>query len=163
MWQRKQTIYFFLSAALILLMPLSPLLEAGNAGNGGYAAQIKASLYEITLSHTGPLGPEDTQSLLPLAVLLYGTALMLAFLIFQYKNRPLQIRLSRSLTLVLTLVQFSYLILLYRATASMGDAALQFHYGWNLPIPAIAAVLTWMGHLGVKADEALVRAADRIR
>lgn len=163
MWQRKQTIYFFLSAALIFLMPLTTLLEAGNPGTEGYAASLKINLYEISLSHNGPIGPSDVQSLIPLAVLLYGTALMLLILIFQFKNRPLQIKLSRSLSLVLALVQLSYIVLMYRAVTSMGDASLQFKYGWNIPLPAIAALLTWMGHRGVKADEALVRAADRIR
>lgn len=163
MWQRKQTIYFFLSAALIFLMPLSSLLEAGNTAAEGYAASLKINLYEISLKHTGPIGPEDSQSLIPLSVLLYGSALMLLILIFQYKNRPLQIKLSRSLSLVLALVQLSYIVLMYRAVASMGDTSLQFQYGWNIPFPAIAAILAWMGYRGVKQDEALVRAADRIR
>jgi hypothetical protein len=163
MWQRKQTIYFFLSALLIFAMPFSPLLEAKNNGNQGYSAHLKASIYELSIHHSGPLGPEETQSLIPLTVLLYGTALMLLIIIFQYKNRPLQIRLSRSLTLVLALVQASYLILMYRAVQSMGDTPLTMNYGWNIPIPAICAALVWLGHLGAKADEALVRAADRIR
>lgn len=163
MWQRKQTIYFFLAALLILMTPFTPLLKASNRGNEGYAAEVIATVDEVALNHTGPLGPQENQSLIALAVLLYGTALMLLLLIFQFRNRPLQIKLSRSLSLVLALVQVSYSIIIYRALASLGHTSLTIEYGWNLPLPAISALLVWLGYRGVKADEALVRAADRIR
>ena len=74
--------------------------------------------------------------------------------IFIYKNRPLQIKLI-SLSLVLILIAVGLYIYV--------DGPSVFFLDWPFYLLPVGFVLQYLAKRGVKADEELVRSADRLR
>ena len=96
----------------------------------------------------------------PLFVLILVAASLSIFAIFKYKRRPLQARFS-----VIAAIIF---LLWYPAVALVNEymmpSGLQFDMlnVWGA-LPAVCSILCVLAFKGIKDDERLVRAADRIR
>jgi drug/metabolite transporter (DMT)-like permease len=89
--------------------------------------------------------------LLVVAVLAFGT-------IFLFKKRMLQIRLTMFSTVVLIgyyLALVAYIFMLAEDTS--------FTPSWTICLPFVSIILNWLAIRGIGADEALVKAYDRLR
>ena len=98
-----------------------------------------------------------------LAVLLLAC---MAFILFSYKNRMRQIRLSRIVSFVLVLFVGVLLLGLDQAAGGMfpgREEASLVQYRWPVYMPLVALVFMWLALRGIRKDEELVRSSDRLR
>ena len=150
MIQRIQTIYLLLVVALGVTLCFVPVVQLVTPEE---AAELQ--IWELTAFGGAPL-----QGLWGLAL---ATVLIpvLAFVdIFLFKKRLVQARLN-IFTVMLCLGWYGVLALyIWLAKMSMG---VDWHILPWASIPLVCMVLTLMATRGILKDEALVRAADRIR
>jgi len=150
MIQRIQTLYLLAVAALgitLLFMPVVQLVSPQEAA--------ELQVYELSAMGGAPLqglwGLTLTTALIPLLALVD---------IFLYKKRILQARLN-IFTVMLCLGYYGVLaIYIWLAKVSLG---VEWHIIPWASIPLICLILTLMATRAILKDEALVRAADRIR
>jgi hypothetical protein len=156
MLQRIQSVYLFLVVIFGVLFFFFPLglftLESGSAaikliGRNLSPENIQAEyagLFRWTLKGTGLV-----------------CIFLAMFTIFQFRSRLYQVKLCRFnilLHLVLLVVSFFYLDQL---KASLSQ--LSFAYGPSIFFPLASLFLLLLAIRSINRDEALVRAADRIR
>lgn len=154
MIQRIQTIYLIVVAALMAVALFAPL--------GWFAAEGE----EFTLRALGleNAAGETVQSTLHLAVLAVAATLLPVAVIFLFRRRMLQLRLcavEAVLLLGTALMEGIYYFLGWRFFAQT-----QFHAQALRPaiaLPLVCLVLVYLAARAILRDEALVRAADRIR
>ena len=164
MIQRIQTLYLLTIVILGVLLCFMPVLQFTSAPD----ADIQR-LFELGASGMDELTPDmETLFLQPITLkgvwgLTITTALIpvLAFFdIFLYRKRLLQARLN--IFLALLCLGYYGVLFIYTWFAKM-NFALDWHITFWASIPAICFVLTLMATRRILKDEALVRAADRIR
>ena len=149
MIQRIQSIYLLVVTILMVICMCSSV------------GSIITSTNEISefgnLFITLPDGTKDYAPwalfviLLVVAVLAFGT-------IFLFKKRMLQIRLTIFSTVVLIgyyLALVAYIFMLAEDTS--------FTPSWTICLPFVGIILNWVAIRGIGADEALVKAYDRLR
>ena len=149
MIQRIQSVYLLVVSILMVICMCNPI------------GSIIASTNEISefgnLCITLPDGTKDYAPwalftiLLVVAVLAFGT-------IFLFKKRMLQIRLTIFSSVMLIgyyLAVVAYIFMLAEET--------NFTPSWTICLPLIGIILNWLAIRGIGADEALVKAYDRLR
>ena len=149
MIQRIQSVYLLVVTILMVVCMCSPV------------GSIIANTQEISefgnLCITLPDGTKDYAPwalfviLLVVAVLSFGT-------IFLFKKRMLQIRLTIFSSVVLVgyyLALVAYIFMLAENTS--------FTPSWTICLPFSGIILNWLAIRGIGADEALVKAYDRLR
>lgn len=150
MIQRIQSIYLLVTTVLMIVCMCNPV---GSILSSDNEISTFTNLY-ITIAG----GQKDYA---PWA--LFGILLIIALLafitIFLYKKRMLQIRLTifSSILLIgyyLTLAVFVFTILADETS---------FTPSWLVCLPFVALVLNWLAIRAIGADEALVKAYDRLR
>ena len=149
MIQRIQTIYLLVVSILAIICMCSPV------------GSIIASTQEISefsnLCITLSDGTKDYAPwalfviLLVIAGVSFGT-------IFLFKKRMLQIRL----TIFSSVLLIGYYITLVAFILLLADGA-SFTPSWTICLPFVALVLNWLAIRAIGADEALVKAYDRLR
>lgn len=157
MLQRKQSLFLLIGALLAFATWLFPI--ASFEGADGIHRLWTTGLFD-------PEGVENTLAspVLPFSVLhtILGAALVLS--IFFYGNRKRQMRVVRgTYLLILAVVAFQYItrnsVLAYLAQ----DGAVQNWYGLSFYLPLVVLVLAFLAERAIKADDELVRSADRLR
>lgn len=154
MIQRLQTVFLALAAILMSLLFSRPMsfattdqaLPAGNVQN---------------MLADGVYNTQDHIVLLILAIL---GILVPLITIFLYRNRPLQMKLSR-LSIALAGL-FIVLIIVFlqqnnQELAFESDIAIEYGYGYIIPVLAILFLALAIRY--IRKDEKLVRSADRLR
>ena len=149
MIQRIQSVYLLVVTILMIVCMCSPV------------GSIIASTNEISefgnLCITMPDGTKDYAPwalfviLLIVAILSFGT-------IFLFKKRMLQIRLTIFSSVVLIgyyMALIAYIFMLAEDTSITPS--------WIICLPFIGIILNWLAIRGIGADEALVKAYDRLR
>lgn len=154
MIQRKQTIYLFLAAVACIVCMCLPLGTLQLQGMG-----VEPVLYNMALVQTEGNSPTYNFAYLPLFIALAIPAVVALVAIFLFKNRLLQARLC-SFNLLLLLVWMAlFAYYKYFQLTAIGE----LQQTWSSVLPFVAAVFNYLAYKGIKADERLVRAADRIR
>ena len=154
MIQRKQTIYLFLAAVACIVCMCLPLGILQLQGMG-----VEPVLYNMALVQTEGNSPTYDFVYLPLFIALAIPAVVALVAIFLFKNRKLQARLC-SFNLLLLLVWMAlFAYYKYFQLTAIGE----LQQTWSSVLPFVAAVFNYLAYKGIKADERLVRAADRIR
>ncbi len=151
MIQRKQTAFLLLAVALsvaCLCMPLCTFVPRGEVG-------VASTMYNLWVS--GPGSGHDL-SVWALFAILLVTCPVALFTIFAFHNRRAQARLCVFNALLLAGWYAVFAIMVLGRT---GDAAV--HVRAAAAFPLIALALHLVARRAILADEALVRAADRIR
>lgn len=122
---------------------------------------IIASTQEISefgnLCITFPDGTKDYATWALFAILLV-VALLSFGTIFLFKKRMLQIRLTIFSCVMLIgyyMALIAYIFMLAEGTS--------FSPSWSICLPFICIILNWLAIRGIGADEALVKAYDRLR
>lgn len=152
MIQRKQTL--FLSLALILtLVCLCSRVAAFSPQRFG----VDTEMFNLWIQNTD--GTVDW-TVVPLCGVLCVSAVISIATIFTYTTRKLQANLC--LWNVLLNIVWYVLYAVYTRTC-MPDPGMTLHVDYVVILPAIAIILQFMARKGIKADDALLRAAERIR
>lgn len=149
MIQRIQSVYLLVVTILMIVCMCSPV------------GSIIANTNEISefgnLCITMPDGTKDYAPWALFAILLV-VAILSFVTIFLFKKRMLQIRLTIFSSVVLIgyyLALVAYIFMLAENTS--------FTPSWTICLPFIALILNWLAIRGIGADEALVKAYDRLR
>lgn len=136
MWQRIQTLYLGIGAALLF------------------------SLFFCTMATIpGPDGTEETVAYTDKAVILAMNIICLAgeiFCIFCFKNRKVQMWLSTFIGIVL--IGYQSLLAAYFFLLK-GEMVFSF----TAVFPLVAAILNFMATAGIMHDEAVVKASSHLR
>ena len=149
MIQRIQSVYLLVVSILMVICMCNPI------------GSIIASTNEI--SEFGNLAitlPDGTKDYAPWAlfVILLIVAILAFVTIFLFKKRMLQIRL----TIFSSVVLIGYYLAL-AALIFMTAEDTNFTPSWTICLPFIGIILNWLAIRGIGADEALVKAYDRLR
>lgn len=151
MIQRKQTLFLLIAVVLNFLCLIFPIGEFIPRGVG-----VNPLMYNLWI--------EDGQGSVsfasaPLFGILFLETIVSVVTIFRYNNRRQQIKFCSLNILLLVLWYITYAIVFSLNSIEDGD----FKLHMVAIFPLISLILTMMAKRGVKADEALIRAADRIR
>lgn len=157
MLQRIQSVYLFLSAALLLAAFFYPVISFINQ------QQIWLEVYISGFKdYSSPKLELNTYITYPMLFLLILTQLMALFAVFTYKNRKSQMRLAKTgitlLLVVIALIFFYYGNVLGKVTLSTPDFN---HTGIYLILAAL--VMLVLANRSILRDDKLVKAADRLR
>ena len=149
MIQRIQSVYLLVVTILMIICMCNPV------------GSIIASTNEISefgnLCITLPDGTKDYAPWALFAILMV-VAVLSFVTIFLFKKRMLQIRL----TIFSSIMLIGYYLALV-ALALMLAEGTSFTPSWIICLPFVAIVLNWLAIRGIGADEALVKAYDRLR
>ena len=149
MIQRIQSVYLLVVIILMIICMCNPV------------GSIIASTNEISefgnLCITLPDGTKDYAPWALFAILMV-VAILSFVTIFLFKKRMLQIRL----TIFSSIMLIGYYLALV-ALALMLAEGTSFTPSWIICLPFVAIVLNWLAIRGIGADEALVKAYDRLR
>lgn len=152
MIQRIQSVYLLLVTILLLVsawMPVGTFIS-----EEGWAAGVFRSWGVLVAG--GDVLP--TWGLFGILLL---SALAALCTIFLFRNRPLQIRLAIFGSLLLIGYYIVFLVFLFVLKSRLDD--LDFRMGWALCLPLVCLVLDYLAIRAIYRDEALVKAADRLR
>lgn len=152
MIQRKQTLFILLAIILSIVCLSLPIgvFEPQTMGD-------KATLFSLAIIDGN--GSYEIGISILLFILLLITCPIGLYTIFKYKNRKLQLSLC-ILNIILLLLWYG---IFYFTGYVMGYEKMDFQPEFVSCLPLVIMVLYIMAHQGVKADEKLVRSADRIR
>lgn len=150
MIQRKQTVFLFLAAVFGILALCMQLATVSFEGMTTYRI---FSLWAIGQSGTRSFVP------CPLFILMLLSASLSLFTIFLYKRRPLQAKLCMVNIFIMVLWYISMIVV----SKQLAPDAMNFQLEMASSFPAVTAILLFMARKGIRSDERLVRAADRIR
>ena len=129
----------------------------------GPLARFAVEEGELILSHFGVFNAEGEEELAtwPMTILFALVSAISLLNIFLYKNRVRQMRLSVFLMFLfagMTGMMFFYTWMVngsFDATATI--------YLWRFVIPPVSIILQYLAFRGIRRDELLVKAYDRIR
>ena len=149
MIQRIQSVYLLVVTILMVVCMCTPV------------GSIIASTHEISefgnLYITLPDGTKDYATWALFAILSVVAVLSFAT-IFMFRKRMLQIRLTIFSSVMLIgyyLALVAYIFMLAEDTS--------FTPSWTICLPFVCIILNWLAIRGIGADEALVKAYDRLR
>jgi hypothetical protein len=157
MWQRKQSLFLLIAALLCLGTWLFPVATYQRADGS------------FTLNTTGLYNAEgvevpDVEVKLPFNIVLSVLGVALLVTVFLFGDRRRQMRFVRG-TYLLLLGIIAFLFITdnsVQAYLEQGGAVIS-HYGASFFFPLAALILAVLAERSIKADEELVRSADRLR
>ncbi len=150
MIQRIQSIYLLMVTILMVICMCNPI---GSIITPNNEISTFTNLY-ITMA-------EDAKNYAPWAlfVVLLIISLLALVTIFLFKKRMLQIRL----TIFSSILLIGYYIMLILFVNTMLSDNTSFTPSWLVCLPFVALILNWLAIRSIGADEALVKAYDRLR
>ena len=150
MIQRKQTVFLFLA----LLATIACLcLPVGSFEPQGMGTENQLMNLWINEANGG-----RNFSVWALFAILLVTCPINTFAIFDYHNRKRQARFC-----MFSMLMIIGWYIVYGVFSQVLMRGFMFHVGFAACLPLIAFILLWLARHSILADEALVRAADRIR
>lgn len=150
MIQRKQTVFLF----LVLLATIACLcLPVGSFEPQGMGTENQLMNLWINEANGG-----RNFSVWALFAILLVTCPINTFAIFDYHNRKRQARFC-----MFSMLMIIGWYIVYGVFSQVLMPGFTFHVGFAACLPLIAFILLWLARHSILADEALVRAADRIR
>ncbi|MGN6395315.1 MAG: DUF4293 domain-containing protein [Mucilaginibacter sp.] len=155
MLQRVQSIYLLLASLAIFALFLFPLVHNFYADGKPLTLMVTGVYQDVNGQ------PVHTQFFMGITIATAIIGIIPLIIIFLYKNRKQQIALCYSMLLVIV----GYSFWLSRAAkAVMGNVQIDTHnWGIGLFLSSIAMLLVLLAIRGIKADEKLIKSADRLR
>ena len=155
MWQRKQSL-FLLLAIIFNILSLNFNLAKVEMDN----VIQNFSFYGLQATETG----EMLYSTTTLVVISMLSSLVSLITIFAFKKRQLQIKMAQlNLFVHLILIVSIFFMMDEAVTALKINSAEALDYGVSSYLVTLPLLFIYLAIRGIKKDEALVRAADRIR
>ena len=153
MIQRIQSVYLFVAAVLTLCLFGVPYAGFGS-GN---------TIFSATVCHLSPAADGvSATALAPLAAITLCAAVLCLIAIFMYSNRTRQmkvVKLNIALQVVVLIGMAAYC---YGLQKAMGEGV-AFSPKFAFIFPIISVLLLILAYRGIKADDDLVKSADRLR
>ncbi len=148
MIQRKQSVFLLLAALASFVCLMLPVGVFHPEGVG-----VDSVMYNLFILDGNGVASYVSS---PLFVVLLLGSLMSLVTVFLYRNRRLQMKMCSFNVLIHVIWYAAFFVLAYSnaGTFSFRNASI---------LPLVSMIFIIMARHGVKADEALVRAADRIR
>lgn len=159
MIQRIQSLFLLVIALSGIVFLFTPILEIIN--NESFYTMDAFNVFEMDNNAKNPL-----KSNIGLAVMSIIITLLSSIIIFLYKNRPLQIKLSKLLILLLALELAALFFYNDAAKSFLSEPTNEniiISYKIGVVIPIISIVFAYMTIRFIKKDDELVRSADRLR
>ncbi|MBF1391864.1 DUF4293 domain-containing protein [Prevotella histicola] len=150
MIQRKQTVFLFLALLATIACLCLPVGSFEPQGMG-----TENQLMNLWINETN--GGRNF-SVWALFAILLVTCPINTFAIFDYHNRKRQARFC-----MFSMLMIIGWYIVYGVFSQVLMPGFTFHVGFAACLPLIAFILLWLARHSILADEALVRAADRIR
>lgn len=150
MIQRKQTVFLFLALLATIACLCLPVGSFEPQGMG-----TENQLMNLWINETN--GGRNF-SVWALFTILLVTCPINTFAIFDYHNRKRQARFC-----MFSMLMIIGWYIVYGVFSQVLMPGFTFHVGFAACLPLIAFILLWLARHSILADEALVRAADRIR
>ena|ERR1700744_4758980 len=155
MLQRVQSIYLLLASLALFALFLFPLVHNVYVDGKPVSVAVTGVYQDVNGQHT------HTQFFAGLTIATAIIALIPLVIIFLYKNRKQQIALCYSAVLVI--VGYSFW-LAQEAKAVLGNIQLDTHsWGIGMFLSSLSLLLILLAIRNIKADEKLVKSADRLR
>lgn len=153
MIQRIQSIYLFLATAITCCLFAVPYTAVGNA----------IMKFKVTACHISPMLPGMKDStMLPLSIITACAAVICLISIFLYGNRTRQMKIVRLCTLLQVVVLIGMVAYAFGVKQPMPlGATIKPQFAMALPVVNI--ILLIMANRRIKADDDLVKSADRLR
>ena len=155
MWQRIQTLYLAIAIVINLVTFTLNIAEF----------QIEEQLHEFSIyGLLDKSGEGMLYSTTTLSVINMLSVLVSLVVIFMFKKRQLQIKLSQ-LNLFVQVILVAAIFFMLDAAAShfQLDTEIYLNYGIGILTSILPMVFIYLAIRSIKKDEALIRAADRIR
>lgn len=149
MIQRKQSVYLLLAVIAIVCALCLPI---------GYFVDGTTLLAFKPMGVT--LADGSLLSTWGLFVLLVLGAVIPACTIFLFRNRRLQMRMT--IFHIILLVGYYFVLLLFFSVLKK-DLNCTFQFNWAICLPMVAIILDWLAFGGIRHDDEMVKAADRLR
>ena len=151
MWQRIQTVWLVLAFVAMIALLFLPI---------GIFATPQGNWIMYNWSTRPLIGVGTVMNHWGLFVLALIIALLSLYIVFLYKKRKLQMRL----TMLGMLLTVGYLVY-YTVEAVKLTNAIQASYGFKfaLALPIITIILLFMARRAIRKDEVLVRMSNRLR
>lgn len=152
MIQRPQTLFLLSVFLLSLLMLTGPL------------AMVTAGGHEVILKAGGVFdlsGAKLEVSTWPMTVLIIGVTVLVLLDILSYRTRIRQMRLT--VFLIFLFAGMEGMIFYYITFIRQRFEAPSTIHQWRIVVPAIAIILLYLAFRGIRRDELLVKAYERIR
>lgn len=150
MIQRKQTVFLFLALLATIACLCLPVGSFEPQGMG-----TENQLMNLWINETN--GGRNF-SVWALFAILLVTCPISTFAIFDYHNRKRQARFC-----MFSMLMIIGWYIVYGVFSQVLMPGFTFHVEFAACLPLIAFILLWLARHSILADEALVRAADRIR
>ena len=155
MLQRIQSIYLLLASLALFALFLFPLVHNVYVDGKPVDVSVTGVYQDINGVHT------HTQFFAGLTIATAIIAIVPLIIIFLYKNRKQQIALAYSTILVI--IGYSFW-LAQEAKSVLGSIQLDTHsWGIGLFLSSFSLLLMLLAIRAIKADEKLVKSADRLR
>ena len=152
MIQRIQSVYLFVAAALTFCLFAIPYTTVGNL-----LMKVK-----VTVCHLSPMFPGKETAMLPLAIITVCAALLCIIAIFLFANRARQMRVVRLNIVLQAIVLIGMVAYAFAIRHSMGMGA-SIRPSFASVLPVVNIILLLLAKRGIKADDDLVKSADRLR
>ncbi|MBR4214613.1 MAG: DUF4293 domain-containing protein [Bacteroidales bacterium] len=153
MIQRIQSVYWFLAAvAACMMLPFEWMQLIVTDGD-----------YEFAASGINRISGTEIQNVIsgiPLITYIAAFAVFNIVIIFLYKNRMLQARLS---TIAIILALGLYGVIAFYRYMSFNAEVVASSFNWPLLLPLVSLVCDFWAQRGAVKDEMKVRSLDRIR
>ncbi|GAD05102.1 hypothetical protein HQ45_04415 [Porphyromonas crevioricanis] len=149
MWQRIQTLWLLLAGVAMTMLLFLPL-----------AVAYGADTYEITTAGIRSMSAQLVKPTWGLFFVDFLSVLVSFITIFLYKRRILQIRLCVfNILLILGLLVYFAMI----AYSFISAEGLSFSFKLWMSLPFVSIILLYLAIRGIGADEAKIRALNRLR
>ena len=153
MIQRIQSVYLFVAAVLTFCLFALPYIAIGNA----------FMMFNVTVCHISPVVPGmQATTMVPLAAITLCAAVLCLITIFLFSNRTRQMKIVRLNIVLQAIVLIGMVAYIYGIKNSVG-AGVAFSPKFAFVLPAVNIVLLLLAYRGIKADDDLVKSADRLR
>ncbi len=158
-----QRIQSLLLAGVVILLTVNLFVPIWTNSESGMKIILNA--FSITKSAPGLLStavPPASKNVYYIVALIALCIGLTVYIIFQYKNRVLQLRLCNLLTLLTLTIIGSYFMAIPAAKALMiAPSDGNYEVGYFLPI--LSSILILAARYYIRKDEELVKSVDRLR
>lgn len=152
MIQRIQTVYFALTAIVLLVAMFFPIALFGDAKR-----EVWFYLHQIVVKENGAIHSTPINVLIPLCVVIMITSIVSIFL---YKQRKLQMRMAIYNVIMLVFLNIFYL---WNIIMLAQKNNLEYFIKIGALLPLISLILCFLAWWNVRKDEKLVNSIDRLR
>lgn len=154
MIQRIQTIYLFIAAAVAVVCLSMPV--------GTFVAQgvgLRMEMYNLIVVNNAAVQQYD-HSASALFFVLLASAAMSLMTIFKFNKRKVQAKMCVTANIFIVVWYALYAFFAYTLQSKYTAT---FEIQWVVALPVVCFILNILARRAILKDEALVRAADRIR